>query len=173
MAATGKKLYVLHNKKKYSFKLPLSDTITIGSREYEIKIKEDEKHGTYILWKNRRYPVEILQSKQNKYDILFNDISYSFTIETPFSMQRKRVLDKGRGKSDKEIIVAPMPGKIVEVLVREGADVSKGEAVIILEAMKMQNELQSPVDGKVILVNARADTNVNKDEILIEIKTGK
>jgi len=173
MAATGKKLYVLSGKKKYSFKLPLGETITIGKREYEIKIKEDEKHGTYILWKNRRYPVEIIQSRQNKYEILFNDISYSFTIETPFSMQRKKYLDKGKSKSDKEVVIAPMPGKIVEVLVKEGADVTKGEPLIILEAMKMQNELQSPADGKVTVVNARAETNVNKDEILIEIKTGK
>jgi len=173
MAAAGKKLYVLSNKKKYSFKLPLGETITIGKREYEIKIKEDEKHGTYILWKNRRYPVEIIQNRQNKYEILFNDISYSLTIETPFSMQRKKYLDKGKTKSDKELILSPMPGKIVEVLVKEGADVTKGEPVIILEAMKMQNELQSPVDGKVISVNARADTNVNKDEVLLEIKIGK
>jgi glutaconyl-CoA/methylmalonyl-CoA decarboxylase subunit gamma len=173
MTVAGNKLYVLRNKKKFSFKLPLSESITIGNREYIIKIMEDEKHGSYILWKNRRYPVEIIQSRQNKYEILFNDISYSFTIETPFSMQRKRVLDKGKVKSDKEKIVAPMPGKIVDVLVKEGADVSKGEPLIILEAMKMQNELQSPVDGKVSVVNARANTNVNKDEVLIEIKLGK
>ena len=173
MVPSGKKLYALRNKKKYSFTLPLSETITIGKREYEIKIKEDDKHGTYILWKNRRYPVEIIQNRQNKYEILFNDISYSFTIETPFSMQRKKFLDKGKGKSDKASIIAPMPGKIVDVLVKEGADVSKGEPVLILEAMKMQNELQSPVDGKVIAVNARANTNVNKDEVLVEIKIGK
>lgn len=173
MAVSGKKLYTLGSKNKYSFKLPLSETIVIGNREYDIKIKEDDKHGTFILWKNRRYPVEIIQNRQNKYEILFNDISYNFTIETPFSLQRKKFLDKGKGKNEKEIIVAPMPGKIVEVLVREGNDISRGEPVIILEAMKMQNELQSPVDGKIIAVNARANTNVNKDDILIEIKIGK
>lgn len=173
MAVTGKKLYALRNRKKYSFKLPLSETITIGKRKYDIQFKEDEKHGTYILWKNRRYPVEILQNRQNKYEILFNDISYSFTIETPFSIQRKKYLDKGRVKSDKENITAPMPGKIVEVLVKEGTEVTRGEPVLILEAMKMQNELVSPVDGKIIRVNARPATNVNKDEVLVEIKIGK
>lgn len=84
--------------KKYSFSLPLEETITIGNREYQIKIKEDEKHGLYIFWKNRKYPVEILQSRQNKYEILFNDISYSFTIETPFSLKRKKGTEQRAGQ---------------------------------------------------------------------------
>jgi biotin carboxyl carrier protein len=173
MAISGKKLYALGNKKKYSFKLPLSETITIGKREYKITIQEDDKYGTYVFWKNRRYPVEITQNRQNKYEILFNDISYSFTIETPFSMQRKKFLEKGKGKSDKEDIVAPMPGKIVDVLVKEGADISQGEPLIVLEAMKMQNEIRSSVSGKVVAVNVRANTNVNKDDVLVEIKIVK
>ena len=114
--------------------------------------------------------MEILQSKQNKYEILFNDISYSFTIETPFSLKRKKVLSKERGKSDKEKLVAPMPGKIVDVLVREGSEISRGEPVFILEAMKMQNEINSPVDGTVISLNIRQNTNVMKDDVLVEIK---
>lgn len=170
MITNKKKLYALRDKKKYSFNLPLEETITIGNRDYKITIKEDDKHGTYILWKNRRYPVEIIQAKQNKYDILFNDISYSFTIETPFSLKRKKVLSKSRGKSDKEVIVAPMPGKIVEVLVREGNDIQRGEAVLILEAMKMQNEIHSPVEGIVTSVNVKPNFNVMKDDVMVEIK---
>ncbi len=170
MTTNNKKLFALRDKKKYSFNLPLEETIKIGNREYQIKIKEDDKYGTYILWKNRRYPVEIVQSKQNKYEILFNDISYSFTIETPFSLKRKKVLSKSRGKNDKENIIAPMPGKIIEVLVREGNEIQRGEAVLILEAMKMQNEIHSPVEGIITSVNVKANFNVMKDDVMVEIK---
>jgi biotin carboxyl carrier protein len=170
MATSNKKLYALRDTKKYSFNLPLEETITIANREYQINIKEDDKYGTYIYWKNRRYPVDIVQSKQNKYEILFNDISYSFTIETPFSLKRKKVLSKARGKSDKEKIIAPMPGKIVEVLVREGDEIQRGEAVLILEAMKMQNEINSPVDGLITAVNIKPNFNVMKDDVMVEIK---
>lgn len=173
MAIKKKKLYALSGKKKYSFNLPLTETIKIGKREYKIRIKEDEKYGTYILWKNRRYPVEIILGRQNKYEILFNYISYSFTIETPFSLKRKRYLDKTKGASQEEKILAPMPGKIIEVLVREGAQVSRGESLIILEAMKMQNEINSPVSGKIESVNIKAGDNVMKDDLMIKIKTGK
>jgi hypothetical protein len=55
-----KKLYALSSEnRKFSFSLPLKHKIKIGKREYEVKLKADEKYGTYILWKNRKYPVEI------------------------------------------------------------------------------------------------------------------
>ena len=166
-----KKLYAFSSEnRKYSFSLPLKHTIRIGKRDYEVKLKSDEKYGTYILWKNRKYPVEIVRSSQNKYEILFNDISYTFTVETPFSLQRMKVIDSKRGKVEQEIIKAPMPGKIIDVLVREGTVVLKGEPLIILEAMKMQNELISPVNGTIVKVFAKPNTNVMKDDILLEIK---
>ncbi|MBK8884256.1 MAG: acetyl-CoA carboxylase biotin carboxyl carrier protein subunit [Bacteroidales bacterium] len=166
-----KKLYALSSEnRKFSFSLPLKETIRIGKRNYEVKLKSDEKHGTYILWKNRKYPVEIVQSRQNRYEILFNDISYTFTVETPFSLQRMKVLNSKKGKAEQEYVKAPMPGKIIDVLVREGATVLRGEPVVILEAMKMQNEILSPVNGIVVKVAAKANTNVMKDDLLVEIK---
>jgi biotin carboxyl carrier protein len=166
-----KKLYALSSEnRKFSFTLPLKHSIRIGKRDYEVKLKSDEKLGTYILWKNRKYPVEIISSRQNKYEILFNDISYTFTVETPFSLQRKKVLDSKRGKVETEYIKAPMPGKIIDVLVREGATVQRGESLVILEAMKMQNEIISPVSGTIVKVSAKPNTNVMKDDLLVEIK---
>jgi biotin carboxyl carrier protein len=166
-----KKLYTLSSEnRKFSFALPLKNKIRIGKRDYVVQLKSDEKYGTYILWKNRKYPVEVIRSRQNKYEILFNDISYSFTVETPFSLQRLKVLSSKRGKVEQEFIKAPMPGKIIDVLVREGSTVLRGESLLILEAMKMQNEIQSPVNGTIIKVSAKANTNVMKDDVLVEIK---
>jgi biotin carboxyl carrier protein len=166
-----KKLYTLSSEnRKFSFSLPFKQSIKIGKRKYEIQLKNDDKYGTYILWKNRKYPVEIIRSRQNKYEILFNDISYTFTVETPFSLQRMKVLNKQKGKVEKEFIKAPMPGKIIDVLVREGSQVLRGESVVILEAMKMQNEILSPVNGHIVKISARPNTNVMKDDVLVEIK---
>ena len=165
------KLYTLSSeKRKFSFPLPLKNKIRIGKRDYIVQLKADEKYGTYILWKNRKYPVEIVRSRQNKYEILFNDISYTFTVETPFSMQRMKVLSSGKCKIEKESLRAPMPGKIIDVLVREGSNVLRGEPLVVLEAMKMQNEIQSPVNGQIVRVHAKPNSNVMKDDLLIEIK---
>ena len=165
-----KKLYALSNEgKRFSFTLPLKNIIKVNGREYSIELREDEKHGVHVLWKNRRYPVEIVRTKQNRYEILFNDISHLFTVETPVSMQRRKVLGTGRVRSSTLVVKAPMPGKIIDVLVRENAEVMRGEALVILEAMKMQNEIQSVVSGTIIRIGVKAGQNVMKDDILAEI----
>ena len=63
-----------------------------------------------------------------------------------------------------------MPGKIIEVFTEEGAEIKEGDALLVLEAMKMQNEITSHLTGKVIKVNIKQGDNVNKDDILIEIE---
>ena len=165
------KLFALSSeKRKFSFSVPLRNKIRIGKRDYPVQLKSDDKYGTYILWKNRKYPVEVVRSRQNKYEILFNDISYTFTVETPFSLKRMKVLSYGKGKAEQESVRAPMPGKLIDVLVREGSTILRGEPLVILEAMKMQNEIQSPVSGKIVKVHAKPNTNVMKDDVLVEIK---
>jgi biotin carboxyl carrier protein len=165
-----KKLYALSNEgQKYVFSLPLKNVIRVNGRDYTIELREDEKYGVHILWKNRRYPVEIVRTKQNRYEILFNDISHTFTVETPVSMQRKKVLRTGKTGKTTLVVSAPMPGKIIDVLVREGAEVVRGEALVILEAMKMQNEIQSVVSGTVTRIGVKAGQNVMKDDVLAEI----
>ena len=165
-----KKLYALSNEgKKFAFNLPLKNVIRVNGRDYNVELREDEKYGVHVLWKNRRYPVEIVRTKQNRYEILFNDIGHTFTVETPVSMQRKRVLGSDRKKNSSLVVKAPMPGKIIDVLVREGAEVMRGEALVILEAMKMQNEIQSVVSGTITRIGVKAGQNVMKDDVLAEI----
>lgn len=165
-----KKLYALSGEgKKFAFTLPLKNVVRINGRDYSVELREDERYGVHVLWKNRRYPVEIVRTKQNRYEILFNDIGHVFTVETPVSMQRRKVLGTERKKSTTLFVRAPMPGKIIDVLAREGAEVMRGEALVILEAMKMQNEIQSVVGGTIARIGVKAGQNVMKDDILAEI----
>ena len=63
-----------------------------------------------------------------------------------------------------------MPGKVLEVMVREGDELNRGEPLLILEAMKMQNEINCPVNGIVKSVNVAAEENVVKDDVMLEIR---
>ncbi len=165
-----KKLYALSNEgRKFAFALPLKNVVRVNGRDYTVELREDEKYGVHVFWKNRRYPVEIVRTKQNRYEILFNDVSHTFTVETPVSMQRKKVLATGRDKSTTLLVKSPMPGRIIDVLVREGTEVTRGEALVILEAMKMQNEIQSLVSGTIIRIGVKPGQNVMKDDLLAEI----
>jgi|SRR5208337_1279906 len=64
---------------------------------------------------------------------------------------------------------APMPGSILKVNVNKGDSVSKGQPLLILEAMKMENEIKSPVDGKIVNIMVGKGQSVNLGQILLEI----
>ena len=169
-----KKLIAVDSKrKKFEFPIPFSEILKVNGKESEVIIKEDDKHGTYLLWKNKKYPVEVIYKNQNRYEILLNGISHIYTIETPTSYKRLRFLSSKAGKNKNENLEAPMPGKIVEILTEEGRDVREGEPILILEAMKMQNEIQSPISGKIKKIYIKSGQNVLKDDLMVEIQCGK
>lgn len=66
-------------------------------------------------------------------------------------------------------INSPMPGSILKVNVKAGDTVKRGQALLILEAMKMENEISSPADGKVVEVKVSVGQSVNLGQLLIEI----
>lgn len=155
--------------KKYIIKNPFSEDLRINGHKHDIKIFEDDGF-TVIEFKNKRYIAEIIEKNQNKYSVLFNGLSYSFTIESPISYKRRKYLEKFKQASKTENILAPMPGKIVELLVEENARVMEGEPILILEAMKMQNEIIAVVAGKILKIHVKAGDSVAKDEVLMEIE---
>jgi len=131
---------------------------------------EDKDGFTYLLYKRKKYQVEILDKYQNKYTVMINGVWYHFTIETPISYKRRKTLTKNGTESKLEIVNAPMPGKILDVMVEENAEIKQGEPLFILEAMKMQNEIISNVNGKIRKVNIRENDSVMKDDVLLEIE---
>jgi len=73
--------------------------------------------------------------------------------------------DAGRAQ-----VTAPMPGKVVRVLVEQGQEVEAGQPVVVVEAMKMQNELKSPKAGAVVALRATTGATVNAGEVLAIIE---
>ena len=66
-------------------------------------------------------------------------------------------------------ILAPMPGVLIQYLVDEGDNISKGQSLLILEAMKMENSIPSPVDGIVEKIYCEVNTHLSKDQLLMLI----
>ena len=67
-------------------------------------------------------------------------------------------------------IIAPMPGKVVRVMVEAGAEVAAGDGIIVVEAMKMQNEIKAPKAGRVIALNIQPGATVNGGDVLAVIE---
>ena len=73
------------------------------------------------------------------------------------------------GDSGETVVKAPMPGLVIKVLVAAGDAVEKGQTVIILESMKMENELKAVRAGVVTAVKSEAGASVDKDQVLVVI----
>ena len=168
---TEKEIYYActpHNK-KFEVVNPLGDKLKVKGKKIEVEVIDDSDGFTYLVYKNKKYQVEILEKSQNKYTIMINGVWYNFSIETPISYKRRKTLNKSGTATKVENVQAPMPGKILDIQVEENSEVKVGESLVILEAMKMQNEIISSVNGVVKKINVKTNENVMKDDIMIEI----
>jgi biotin carboxyl carrier protein len=157
-------------KRNFEIVNPLDENVKIKGKKMDIRVFEDPDGFSYLIWKNHKYQVDILEKNQNKYTVMINGVWYYFSIETPISFKRRKYLSKTVLSSKIEKISAPMPGKILDIMIEENSDIKQGEAVIILEAMKMQNEILAHVSGKVKKIHIKQNDLVMKDDILIEIE---
>jgi biotin carboxyl carrier protein len=153
---------------KYEFELHNEHIVKYKNKPVKANIVEQDGF-TFIVVNNKKYPVEILEKNQNRYEVLINNVSYTFFIETPFSYTRRKMLNEQKQTTKTEVITAPIPGKIVDVLVDENQQVREGDTLVILEAMKMQNEITSHVSGKVKKIMIKKNDTVLKDDVLLEI----
>ena len=95
----------------------------------------------------------------------------TFSIEVPNAQVAPRARRGGGGKKKKSgTVSANIPGKVVTVEVKEGDVVKEGQVILILEAMKMQNEIQAPVDGTVINVACEEGQAIEANVPLVVIE---
>ena len=90
-------------------------------------------------------------------------VRYAVRVRDPRSLRSRQASDDDLGPRK---LVAPMPGKVVRVLVREEAEVEAGQGIVVVEAMKMQNEIKSPKKGVVRKLTASEGANVNSGDVL-------
>ena len=143
----------------------------IEGRRYEVSASEIEG-GIYVLINEGQVYECRVERKQAQPDELHVHLcreTYSLTLFDP-----KR-LRSGHGSGAQAVdgaaqIVAPMPGKIVRVLVEAGARVEAGDGIIVVEAMKMQNEMKAPRAGVVAEIRAADGATVNAGDVLAVIE---
>ena len=142
----------------------------IDGHRYELNVHESGPNG-YLLVSQGRVSdcrVEGRPESGKKIDVIVGTTSFAVTITDPKRFRSATTTSTHGG--DAARIVASMPGKIVRVLVEIGARVAAGDAIIVVEAMKMQNEMKSPKAGTVITLNVQTGATVNGGDVLAVIE---
>jgi biotin carboxyl carrier protein len=100
--------------------------------------------------------------------VLIGGQRYGFELDDPRSLQGRRGV--GAGTEGPRAVKAPMPGRVVRLLVEVGDEVAEGQGVVVIEAMKMQNELKSPKGGRVMRVGASVGDTVGSGDVLVVVE---
>ncbi|MBZ0288714.1 MAG: biotin/lipoyl-binding protein [Anaerolineae bacterium] len=158
---------------------------TINNKAFEIEIQRDGS----LLVNGEQREVDFLALGPSLYSILMDGLSHELVIEerdndievllrgklysgTVLDERAQLMAERTGGMmtdTGEMSVKAPMPGLVVIVPVEVGQEVRAGQTVIVLESMKMQNELKSPRDGVVQSVNVTAGQSVEQNKILITI----
>ena len=125
--------------------------LSLGGASHSVRVRRGDDRGEYTLWLD----------------------GYRFRVDALDERTRAiRDLDVARNvNSGPAPLGAPMPGLIVRVLVSEGQIVQAGEGLVVMEAMKMENELRASSPAKVKAVHAQPGSPVDKGALLIELET--
>jgi biotin carboxyl carrier protein len=170
-------------------------SVTVGETPYTIEVERDDAHTWLVSLNGTPLVVDRVQVAQGHYSLLIGETSFEvFLRRTPaedgndsqnfevlldglpynvaVADERRHALAglaKGANDSGDATIKAPMPGLIAGVLVAPGDVVERGQRVVVLEAMKMQNDLLAPRAGVVRSVKAEAGQAVNQGQPLLII----
>lgn len=157
--------------KRFKIYLPKESNPIINEREQEVDFVEQEDFHYAFDWKGKRFHCELVSRDQNKAVIKVNGVEYKYSLESLFSYIRRGMISSGDNKVNDNNILAPMPGKIVDLFLNEGDLVNAGEPVLTLEAMKMQNEITAECNGVIRKIRVAKGQSVMKDELLVEIQS--
>jgi biotin carboxyl carrier protein len=128
-------------------------------------------HNYLLRINNSVYEISSEQVNSEKFSFLVNGIKINLTARTALKERAKKLIDATKSSSGSAVdINAPMPGMILKINKNNGDEIEKGESVLILEAMKMENDLKSPAKGKIKKLFVDEGNAVEKGDRLFSIE---
>ncbi len=142
----------------------------VGGRVYDLEVREPQP-GAYLFFLNSDvHECRVSQRAASKeaFEVSIRGRSYEVTIVDPKRLRSGQNSDRHHHGAAQ--ILAPMPGKVVRVQTEAGAAVEKGAGIVVVEAMKMQNEMKSPRAGVVVSIGVKPGDTVNAGDVLAVIE---
>ena len=151
--------------------------IANGKVEFDVDMLEEcsyimtGENSYKVLYKEKTYDILLTREHhaEKHYRLKVNGVTVSLDVETEMDLLIQRLGMHKLHESSANDIKAPMPGLILDVLVKEGEQIHEGDKILVLEAMKMENILKSPGSGTIQSILVAKGDKVDKNQLLIVI----
>jgi len=154
----------------FAIEITPEETVRIGDRTHRVDLQSIDAGFLYsLLIDNHSYEV-LIEDRTGEYRVLLLGELYTVQVEDDLRLQisrRRRAQARPLGRL---LVKAPMPGLVVAVRVAEEQEVSAGDVLVILESMKMENEVRAPRDGQVSRVQVSPLETVEKGQTLVALR---
>lgn len=146
---------------------------SINGEPYTLDLVGDAENGFHLIEKDRSYRIQIEKAdyREKMFRLQINGKPYEFVAADRFDLLLKKLGMEHLGASVVNDLKAPMPGLVLDIRVTEGESVSKGQALLVLEAMKMENVLKAESDATIKAIHCEKGAAVEKNQVLIEFDT--
>ncbi|MBS1612715.1 MAG: biotin/lipoyl-binding protein [Bacteroidetes bacterium] len=126
----------------------------------------------HIIMNNKGYSAVLVSHnpEDKTMTINVNGNDYEIAVKDKYDILLQQMGISAKSSTTVNNIKAPMPGLIVNILAPEGTEVKKGDGLLILEAMKMENAIKSPRDGKIKKVHVQLRQAVEKNQVLLDFE---
>jgi biotin carboxyl carrier protein len=154
---------------EYIIEIDHNHEIVVNGAPYEVDFEQLPEGGVLSLLLNHRSLEAVVEAQDDVWNVLIKGELYTVRVQDERAYRLAKARGVAAAVTGDAVIKSPMPGIIIAVAVVEGQNVKKGDQVIILESMKMENELRAPRDGLVGRVHVQAGASVEKDQALAVI----
>ncbi len=156
------------------YKFYINDTYEFELAENDLQhdIQQYEQGRFHILLNDKSYRAELVQAdtQAKTLTIKVNGNTYTIQAEDKYDRLLKQLGFSNLNTQKVDNIKAPMPGLVLKIPVEAGTQIEKGDILLILEAMKMENAIKSPGAGTIKQIKVKEGDAVDKGEVLIELE---
>jgi biotin carboxyl carrier protein len=143
--------------------------VTVDGKVYEIDFESVSGQPVYSLIVDGRSHESYIYQGDDNWQVLMRGRLYPVTVEDEREKRLRAAAGGGVAETGEFHLRAPMPGLVVAIPVTEGQSIKRGQVILILESMKMQNELKAPRDGTVGRIRVRPGESVEQKQTLLSV----
>ncbi len=143
--------------------------VNVDGKLYEVDFESVSGQPVYSLIVDGKSHEGYAARVEDEWQVLLHGRLFPITVEDEREKRLRSAAGGGVAETGEFHLRAPMPGLVVTVPVEEGQPIKKGQVLVILESMKMQNELKAPRDGTLGRVRVRAGETVEQKQILLSV----